>query len=67
MKSYTNDYCTVKEYSQERYMLEIICEPDKLGELKQYKNWEQAYVDAKEEIIKGNKCRIWDLKYEFIR
>jgi len=66
MKSYDRDGYTINEYDKEKYMLEILCDEENLGELIPYKTWEEAYMDAKKEIKKGNKCKVWELKYEFI-
>ena len=66
MKSYNIDGYTVNKYDKEKYMLELLCDKDKLGELILYKTWEEAYMNAKKEIKQGKKCRIWDLQYEFI-
>jgi len=65
MKLYKREKYNLKEYHQEKYMMEITDEDLHISSTKYSDEWQTLYYDAKKESAKGKHCAIWELKYEF--
>ena len=68
MRKYDREHYTLKSYNDEQYSMRI-----ESGEKSRFptenviynESIEVLYKKAKEEVKKGNRCTIWELKYEF--
>jgi len=65
MKEFKREHYNLKEYKNERFMMEITDEELHISTTKYADNIEILYMEAKEEAKKGKQCAIWELRYEF--
>jgi hypothetical protein len=63
MREYNREKYKLTEYQSEKYMMEI--EDETKISIVHSDNWESLYQKAKEEVEKGKKCIIYEVKFEF--
>jgi len=65
MRKYEREKYRLKAYKDEKYMMEIIDDENRIGNSVYSDNWEELYARAKKEVANGKYCAIWNLLYEF--
>lgn len=66
MKKYDREHYVLREFKEEQFMLEWVDEDTGIQKEEYSNSWEELYAKAKKEAKKGNKCTIWDLRFQFI-